>query len=603
MALISIRELTMAYLGPPLLDHIDCEIEFGDRIGLLGRNGAGKSTLLKILSGKISPDYGSVSIAAGTKVAILDQEVPMDIHDSITNVVTAGVIQVPGHELEDWEIETDVEQILSRMELDGTNRFESLSSGMKRRVLLARALVSKPDFLLLDEPTNHLDIDAIDWLEQFLSKHVTSFMFVTHDRMFLRRMANRILEIDRGRMFDWSCDYESFLVRKEQALATEEKENAMFDKRLAEEEIWIRKGIKARRTRNEGRVRALKAMRAERSERREKLGTSKLQIQDGQRSGNLVIALDEVSFGYQGNTIIDNFSTVVMRGDKIGIIGRNGAGKSTLLKLMLGQLAPTSGNVKLGANLQVAYFDQLREQLDENATVQDNVGDGYDMIHLANGKKHVLGYLQDFLFTPERSRTQVKFLSGGERNRILLAKLFSKPANLVVLDEPTNDLDAETLELLEDRVVDFTGTVLIVSHDRAFLNNVVTGTIVFEPDGLNEYVGGYDDWQRQYQQKSAALASFSSDKKQLPRSSTGNVVIDEKPRKLKYKEKMELQQLPAQIESLEREIGQLNEIIGNPEFYRKPKTEITAIQDQLKSKESNLRQVYSRWEELEQLEA
>lgn len=603
MPLISIRELTHSYIGPPLLDHVSCEIETGDRIGLLGRNGAGKSTLLKILSGQLTPDSGNALVSPNTKVAILGQEVPMDIQDSIHNLVAAGVVQIPGREIEDWQIEIDTEQILARMELDGNERFESLSSGMKRRVLLARALVTKPDFLLLDEPTNHLDIDAIDWLEQFLNKHVSSFMFVTHDRMFLRRMANRILEIDRGRMFDWSCDYETFLNRKEQALATEEKENALFDKRLAEEEIWIRKGIKARRTRNEGRVRALKEMRAQRSERREKLGTSKLQIQEGQRSGNLAIALDEVSFAYGDDTIIDKFSTAVMRGDKIGIVGRNGAGKSTLLKLMLGKLAPTTGNVKLGANLQIAYFDQLREQLDEEQTVQHNVGDGYDQIQLAGGKKHVLGYLQDFLFTPERSRTPVKFLSGGERNRILLAKLFAKPANLIVLDEPTNDLDAETLELLEDRVVDFAGTVLIVSHDRAFLNNVVTGTIVFEPDGINEYVGGYDDWQRQYQQKMLARSIVSDDKRQLPKSKSsdsGGVAVAEQPRKLKYKEKLELEQLPVQIESLEAEIERLHGVIGDPEFYKQPKTEIAVAQTSLKNLENELAACFARWEELEQ---
>jgi len=618
--MISIRDLSIRYLGPPLLNEVSCEILPGNRIGLLGRNGAGKSTLLKILSGQIQADSGQVVIAPGTKIAILDQEVPMDIHDTITGVVSAGLQRFadPTHEMEDWEVQIEVENILSRMELDGDARFESLSSGMKRRVLLARALVSKPGFLLLDEPTNHLDIDAIQWLEQFLLKFVPSFMFVTHDRMFLRRMANRILEIDRGRFFDWSCDYETFLVRKEQSLATEEKENALFDKRLAEEEIWIRKGIKARRTRNEGRVRALKEMRNQRSERREKLGTSNLQIQEGQRSGNLVIGLDGVSFQYGDDRIIDDFSVVVMRGDKIGIIGRNGAGKSTLLKLMLGKLQPTSGTVKLGANLQIAYFDQLREQLDENETVQHNVGDGYDMIELAGGKKHVLGYLQDFLFTPERSRTQVKFLSGGERNRILLAKLFAKPANIIVMDEPTNDLDAETLELLEDRLVEFKGTALIVSHDRSFLNNVVTGTIVFEPDGLNEYVGGYDDWQRQYQQKqtSTSASTFSSSaiggqasggtkrlsSAQLP-ASQNQASESGKSRKLKYKEKLELEKLPGTIETLETEILKLNSLIGDPEFYRKPKEEIAATQNQLNEKKSDLTRAYSRWEELEQLDA
>ncbi len=413
-------------------------------------------------------------------------------------------------------------------------------------------------------------------------------------------MANRILEIDRGRLFDWSCDYETFLVRKEQALATEEKENALFDKRLAEEEVWIRQGIKARRTRNEGRVRALKTMRLERSQRREKLGTSKLQIQEGQRSGNLVVALDEVSFKYDDQPVIDDFSTVVMRGDRIGIIGRNGAGKSTLLKLMLGTMKPDSGTVKLGTNLQVAYFDQLRQQLDESLTVQENVGDGYDMIQLAGGKKHVLGYLQDFLFTPERSRTQVKFLSGGERNRILLAKLFAKPANVIVLDEPTNDLDAETLDLLEEKLTSFQGTVIVVSHDRTFLNNVVGSTIVFEPAGLFEYVGGYDDWQRQYEQKMELSLDKVSERKPNRKTKRGET-NGEQPRKLKYKEKLELEKLPGQIEVLETEIARLHELMTEPSFYQKTKTEIAESTNQLQAKEAELEQVYHRWEELEQL--
>lgn len=606
MSLISLRDLSMRYVGPPLLDGVSCEIETGDRIGLLGRNGAGKSTLLKIISGQVQPDSGSVVLSTGIKVAILDQEVPMDIHDTITGVVAGGVIADSDHPPEEWQVQNDVEQILSRMELKGATRFESLSSGMKRRVLLARALVSQPDFLLLDEPTNHLDIDAISWLEEFLNRFVPSLIFVTHDRMFLRRMANRIFEIDRGRLFDWSCDYDTFLVRKEQALAAEEKENALFDKRLAEEEVWIRKGIKARRTRNEGRVRALMAMRQERSERREKLGTSKLQIQEGQRSGNLVIALDDVSFQYDEEPVVENFSTVVMRKDKIGIIGPNGAGKSTLLKLLLGRLEPTSGTAKIGSNVQVAYFDQLREQLDEEATVQENVGDGYDMIQINGSKKHVLGYLQDFLFTPERARTQVKFLSGGERNRILLAKLFAKPANLIVLDEPTNDLDAETLELLEDRIVAFQGTVIVVSHDRTFLNNVVTGTIVFEPDGIYDYVGGYDDWQRQFQQKQSVELpdAVNKPKNNKPKNNPG--VADESgqgPRKIKYKEKLELDKLPAQIEGLEEEIAKLHGLVADPEFYRKSKSEISKTTDQLKSKETELEEAYRRWEELDQLQA
>ncbi len=588
-----------------MLDGVGCEIEPGDRIGLLGRNGAGKSTLLKLIQGQIEADVGSILASPGTKVAMLGQDVPMNVFDTVTGVVASGMTTDEAHPAEDWKIQNQVEQILSRMELDGESRFESLSSGMKRRVLLARALVSRPDLLLLDEPTNHLDIAAITWLEEFLTRHGPTLIFVTHDRMFLRRMANRILEIDRGRLFDWSCDYDTFLVRKEQALAAEEKENALFDKRLAEEEVWIRKGIKARRTRNEGRVKALKALRMERSQRREKIGTSKLQIQEGQRSGTLVLALDEITFQYDDQPVIQEFSTVVMRQDKVGIIGPNGAGKSTLLKLMLGSLEPTQGTVKIGTNVQVAYFDQLREQLDEESTVQENVGDGYDTIQLNGVKKHVLGYLQDFLFTPERARTQVKFLSGGERNRILLAKLFAKPANLIVLDEPTNDLDAETLELLEDRLVGFPGTVIVVSHDRAFLNNVVTTTIVFENGDVKEYVGGYDDWQRQVAGKQPAKAATppGGNHRKAAREPAEKSNPPGGSRKLKFKEKRELEQLPEQIEGLEAEISKLHELVADPEFYRKPKSEIAETTERLKLKEAELEQAYQRWEVLDQLEA
>ena len=383
------------------------------------------------------------------------------------------------------------------MQLAAEARFETLSSGMKRRVLLARALVSDPDLLLLDEPTNHLDLAAIEWLEDFLLRWKTTLIFVTHDRMFLRKLATRILEIDRGRLFDWSCDYDTFLSRKEAALAAEETQNALFDKKLAEEEVWIRTGIKARRTRNEGRVRALEKLRRIRSDRREASGKVQLAIQEGERSGMLVAEVDSVSFAYGERSIVRDFSTSIMRGDKVGIIGPNGAGKTTLLRILLGQLQPQAGSVRLGTNLQVAYFDQLRQQLNDEASVQDNVADGYDTVQIGGCSRHVIGYLRDFLFSPERARMPVKFLSGGERNRLLLAKLFTKPANVIVLDEPTNDLDTETLELLEERLVEFAGTVLLVSHDRTFLNNVVTSTIVFEEGGVREYFGGYDDWLRQ----------------------------------------------------------------------------------------------------------
>ena len=597
MSLVSIENVSIGFRGPLLLDSVSCQIEPGQRIGLLGRNGVGKTTLMKMLIGLQSPDSGEIKISPGTNIQILSQDVPHDLNSDVLSVVLDGLPEeVDGIEQEPWQRQNAAEQILSRMELDGSARFEKMSSGMKRRVLLAKALASKPDLLLLDEPTNHLDIQAIDWLEQFLLKSRTSLLFVTHDRMFLQKLANRILEIDRGRIFDWSCDYQTFLKRKEQALASEEKQNALFDKRLAEEEIWIRKGIKARRTRNEGRVRALKAMRAEYSDRRKQMGTSRLQIQEAQKSGNLVIRLEDAAFEYPDHKIFDPFSLTIMRGDKVGIIGRNGAGKSTLLKVMLGKLEPTSGNVKLGTNVDIAYFDQLRDQLDENETVQEAVGEGSDSILINGTKKHVLGYLQDFLFAPERARTQIKFLSGGERNRILLAKLFAKPTNLIVLDEPTNDLDAETLELLEEKLIDFGGTVLLVSHDRAFLNNVVTSTVVFEDDGVNEYVGGFDDWQRQ---KATRLAATESAPKESKKKSSSQASKQETGRKLKYKEKQELEKLPEQIETLEAEIAGFHEAMAQSGFYQQPKEAIASTQAKVTALQSSLEQMYARWEELE----
>ena len=597
MSLVSIENVSIGFRGPLLLDSVSCQIEPGQRIGLLGRNGVGKTTLMKMLIGLQSPDSGEIKISPGTNIQILSQDVPHDLNSDVVSVVLDGLPEeVDGIEQEPWQRQNAAEQILSRMELDGSARFEKMSSGMKRRVLLAKALASKPDLLLLDEPTNHLDIQAIDWLEQFLLKSRTSLLFVTHDRMFLQKLANRILEIDRGRIFDWSCDYQTFLKRKEQALASEEKQNALFDKRLAEEEIWIRKGIKARRTRNEGRVRALKAMRAEYSDRRKQMGTSRLQIQEAQKSGNLVIRLEDAAFEYPDHKIFDPFSLTIMRGDKVGIIGRNGAGKSTLLKVMLGKLEPTSGNVKLGTNVDIAYVDQLRDQLDENETVQEAVGEGSDSILINGTKKHVLGYLQDFLFAPERARTQIKFLSGGERNRILLAKLFAKPTNLIVLDEPTNDLDAETLELLEEKLIDFGGTVLLVSHDRAFLNNVVTSTVVFEDDGVNEYVGGFDDWQRQ---KATRLAAMESAPKESKKKSSSQASKQETGRKLKYKEKQELEKLPEQIETLEAEIAGFHEAMAQSDFYQQPKEAIASTQAKVTALQSSLEQMYARWEELE----
>ncbi|MEN0110188.1 MAG: ATP-binding cassette domain-containing protein, partial [Planctomycetota bacterium] len=457
MPLVTLDELSIAFRGPPLLDGVSAVIEPGQRIGLLGRNGAGKSTLMRIVSGDQTPDSGRCTLSEGVRVARLEQEVPASIGGdaaTVEQVIRSGWPS-DGDEGEAWRLEKELERLLAATRLGDAvgadARFADLSAGLKRRALLARALVGRPDLLLLDEPTNHLDLDAIDWLESFLLGWPAALLFVTHDRAFLRRIATRILEIDRGRLFDWSCDYATFLQRKQQALDAEEKQNALFDKRLAEEERWIRRGIKARRTRNEGRVRALKAMRVERGERREREGAAKLVIQEADRSGALVARAEGVAFRYNGadTPAFQRVTTTVMRGDRVGLVGPNGAGKTTLVRVLLGELEPTEGSVRLGTNLSVAYFDQLRGSLDDQQTAEQAVADGYDTVRIGGASRHVLGYLRDFLFTPERARTPVRFLSGGERNRLLLAKLFAKPANVVVLDEPTNDLDAETIELLE----------------------------------------------------------------------------------------------------------------------------------------------------------
>ena len=599
MSLVVLEDLTIGYRGPPLLDAVHCRIEVGQRIGLLGRNGAGKTTLMRLIVGDEQPDAGAVIIEPNTKVSLLQQIVPRDTTGSVAEIIAMGVTD---ESLEDWECDYQVDQIAARMNLDLDQSFEDMSSGMKRRVLLARAIVSNPDLLLLDEPTNHLDIDAINWLEQFLSVWEGAILFVTHDRTFLKNLATRIIEIDRGNIFDWSCDYETFLERKEALLAAEDKQNALFDKKLKEEEVWIRQGIKARRTRNEGRVRALKKMREARSDRRQKTGSSRIEIQEGQRSGNLVAKVDGLSFAYPDLPIVHDFSTVIMRGDKIGLIGPNGVGKTTLLRLLLGKIEPDEGDVKLGTNLQIAYFDQLREVLDDEASVIDNVGDGYSTVMINGRSKNIMGYVQDFLFAPDRARMKVKYLSGGERNRVLLAKLFAKPANVIVMDEPTNDLDAETLELLEERLVEYQGTVLVVSHDRSFLNNVVTSTIVFEEGkrGLvKEYVGGYDDWVRQRGADNTLPgdAGMSSSNKAHDTPPT-NATTTEK-RKLTYKEQQELESLPKLIEELETEVQSLHEEMADPEFYKRPVDELKSKGDRLKACEEQMAAALERWEALD----
>jgi len=609
MPLITVTDLRIGFRGPPLLDNVSCQIEPGDRIGLLGRNGAGKTTFMRLIGGEVESDGGTISYAPGITVSLLPQDVPQELTGRVIDIVTQGTTsQTHDHDAA-WKREQQAANLLASMDLPTDVPLESLSSGMKRRVLLARAVVNSPDLLLLDEPTNHLDVDSILWLEAFLTRCNSTLIFVTHDRMFLRKIANRIIEIDRGRLFDWSCDYDTFLTRKEAALAAEEKQNALFDKRLAEEEVWIRKGIQARRTRNEGRVRALEQMRLERGERREQTGKVNLAIQEGQRSGMLVAEAKSVGFRYGERPVFANFSTSIMRGDKIGIIGPNGAGKTTLLRVLLGQLEPETGSVRLGTNLQIAYFDQLRQKLDETASVHDNVGDGYDSIQINGQSRHIIGYLQDFLFSPERARTPVKFLSGGERNRVMLAKLFAKPANVIVLDEPTNDLDTETVELLEERLVQFAGTVLLVSHDRAFLNNVVSSTIVFEEGGVKEYVGGYDDWLRQRappesaaaNRKSAAGASRakSGPANEADSASTTRAIATQ--RRPTFKERQERAALPLTIERLEADIQTLHNDMTQPQFYQQPSERIADESARLKRLEEELATAFDRWMELEQL--
>ena len=597
MALLTLDDLSLAFRGVPLLDSVSKMVEPGQRIGLLGRNGAGKTTLLRLIAGEQEADAGACTLAAGASVAFLPQEVPAGLTGRVLDVVREPLLpQVKAGVLEDWQAETTARQTLEPMGLAAEADVATLSAGRKRRVLLARSVVTAPDLLLLDEPTNHLDLEAIEWLERFLSGWRGAVLFITHDRGFLRRVATRIWELDRGRLFDWDCSYDTFLSRKAATLEAEEKRNALFDKRLAEEEAWIRRGIKARRTRNEGRVRALKQMREARSQRRAQQGKATLTIQEAARSGTLVCEAKGLTFAYDGRPIIENFTTTILRGDKVGLVGPNGVGKTTLLGLLLGTLQPQAGAVRSGTNLAVRYFDQLRDQLDAEQPVIAQINGGNDFVTIDGNRRHVIGYLQDFLFEPERARLPVKFLSGGERNRLLLAKLFAQPANVLVLDEPTNDLDLETLELLEERLVAFTGTVLVVSHDREFLDNVVTSVIAFEPTGPREFVGGYSDWQRQRQpgpagpeQATPAQTAVAAE----PSSAAG------KRKKLSYKEQRELEQLPQQIERLEAELAGLHQTMAEPAFYQQPAAAIAESQRQLKDLEATVAAAYVRWETLE----
>lgn len=592
MPLLSLRGLSFTFGGIPLLDQVDLEIDHGERIGLLGRNGAGKSTLLKILAGEIHPDEGQVQLAPQLRIARLIQEVPVAVSDqSVAQLVAEGyeTDPDPAHQ---WEADQAVDRVLSRMGLAGDRSFASLSSGMKRRALLARALVHEPEILLLDEPTNHLDIESITWLEGYLKNYEGALLFVTHDRSFLQSLAQRILEIDRGRLFDWTCDYDTFLKRKQLQLDAEEKQNALFDKKLAAEEVWIRQGIKARRTRNEGRVRALKALRKERGQRREQIGNVRMRAGAADPSGQLVVEMKKVSFSYGDQAIVRDFSTLISRGDKIGIIGPNGAGKSTLLKLILGELRPTAGKIRQGTNLRIIYFDQLREQIDEEKSVLENVGEGQETLTINGQPQHIYGYLQDFLFTPERARQPARSLSGGERNRLLLARIFKRPSNVLVLDEPTNDLDTETLDLLEELVTDYSGTVLLVSHDRTFLNNVVTSTIFVSGDGeVREYDGGYDDFIRQRDaQQSAEERSFATD-----RPAIAAAPLAEKKSKLSYKEKKERDEIPDKIEALEKEQASLHSQMAEAGFFKQPAAEISKATRRLEAITVELTEIYERW--------
>ncbi len=611
MALMSLRGVSVGFGGPPLLDRIDLQLEAGERLCLMGRNGSGKSTLLKLLAGETSPDSGEIFRQQGLRVGLVSQEIPLGLAGTVHRVVAGGEgegeDQTHPHDPEQWRHHQAVERVLSRLGLDATASFETLSGGTKRRAMLARALASTPDVLLLDEPTNHLDIESIAWLEEFLLRQVKTLLFVTHDRAFARRISNRVAELDRGNLYAFDCGYDAFVARREELMAAEVTRQALFDKKLAREEAWVRQGIKARRTRNEGRVRALELLREQRRARRSRVGTAKMQIQDAERSGRVVVEAEGASYSYDGRPVIDNLTTTIISGDRVGIIGPNGSGKTTLLRLLLGELAPQRGRVKLGSRLEVLYFDQLRDGLDLDKTVQQNVGEGNDTVTINGRPRHIIGYLQDFLFTAERARSPVRILSGGERNRLLLAKLFTRPSNVLVMDEPTNDLDVETLDLLEELLQQYAGTLLLVSHDREFLNNVVTSTLVLEDNGqVREYVGGYDDWVRQ--SAAVALEAKAKAAARNPPATKGAsastpaappVGIKAKPKKLSYKEVRELEALPEMISVLEMEKETLHQTLADPNYYRTAKDAVAKLTARLAQLEMELAEAYRRWEQLE----
>ena len=624
--IVALDDVSTAFGHVPLLDHATLTIEAGERIALIGRNGAGKSTLLKILAGELIPDAGSTRREPGLRAARLAQEAALSTSESVFDVVAGGLGEIRSliteyhhatvevaerstpaalarlariqHDLDErdgWRIEQRVESVIARLGLPPDAAVHTLSGGRQRRTLLARTLVTEPTLLLLDEPTNHLDIEAIEWLEAFLSDYAGALVFVTHDRAFLERLATRIVELDRGRLTSWPGDYANFVEKKLAALDVEAIANQKFDKLLAQEEEWLGRGVKARRTRDEGRVRALMEMRKARAARRSRAGNVRLQVDLASRSGQMVVEADRVTKNYGGRPIVKEFSTRIMRGDRVGLIGPNGAGKTTLLRLLLGTIAPDHGEVRHGANLQIVYFDQQREELDPERTVVDTVADGNDTVTVGGVTRHIYGYLEGFLFPRERAHSQVKTLSGGERSRLLLARLLTKPANVLVLDEPTNDLDIETLELLEAQLVKFDGTILLVSHDRRFLNNVVTSTFVFEGDGrIEEYLGGYEDWQRE---RTAAAAAVAPEVTAAPEPRKARPASPNP--KLSYKERLELESLPARIDSLEAERAQLDATIAGPDFYKEPATTITGALERAEVLRAELDALYRRWDELD----
>ena len=604
MPVARLDKVSLSFGLRPLLDEVDLQIRRGERVCLLGRNGEGKSSLLRLITRQIVPDSGEVWVRPGARVASLAQEVSAASDTSVEDVIMSG-FEGGAAGNADWQAELQANQVIARLELDRDAVMSSLSGGWRRRVMLGRALVAAPDLLLLDEPTNHLDIDAITWLEEMMLDFEGALLFISHDRTFVRRLATRIVELDRGQLRGWPGNYDDYVLQKSAALEVEAKHAALFDKKLAQEEVWIRKGVEARRTRNEGRVRALKQLRIDRSERRERIGQVEMRAQDAAPSGKLVFEAAHVSMSFGGAApVIADFSARVMRGDRVGIIGPNGCGKTTLIKLLVGELEPTAGEIRRGTSLLPAYFDQQREQLDESASIMDNVtGGSGDTVTIDGQPRHVSGYLRDFLFPPERLHAPVSMLSGGERNRLLLARLFARPSNLLVMDEPTNDLDAETLDLLEEMVANYAGTLLLVSHDRAFLDNVVTGTLVFEGAGqVNEYVGGYSDWLRQRRAAAPAaprLAAVQSTVPQSTASAAPAAPSAARARRLSYKDQRELEAMPQKIQGLESEQLELQAQVADPALFKADPARAAAVLTRLQALSAEIENAYSRWDALE----